>query len=167
MIGVAALVATFSLIDGLEHFARQQISSNTSFNSIVVETETDKIINNLSVRKDTFQVIDYARFVQFRDANPQLVQANLDNTFNREIRVSGVDTAIGAMIHGLPVKNNQYAGGALEWLRPLPVICGLGLVAGYALLGAGWLILKSESRLRDHPGGVAARRGRPGCTDFG
>ncbi|MFO1028514.1 MAG: cytochrome d ubiquinol oxidase subunit II [Acetobacteraceae bacterium] len=57
--------------------------------------------------------------------------------------------AIGAMIHGLPVKNNQYAGGALEWLRPLPVICGLGLVAGYALLGAGWLILKSESRLRD------------------
>ena len=101
VIGVAALVATFSLIDGLEHFARQQISSNTSFNSIVVETETDKIINNLSVRKDTFQVIDYARFVQFRDANPQLVQANLDNTFNREIRVSGVDTAIGAMIRCL------------------------------------------------------------------
>src|SRR3954449_12867680 len=29
--------------------------------------------------------------------------------------------AIGAMIGGLPVHDNQYAGGALTWLRPLAV----------------------------------------------
>lgn len=57
--------------------------------------------------------------------------------------------AIGAIIGGLPVKNFQYAGGAFDWLRPLPVICGLGLVFGYALLGACWLILKSRTRLRE------------------
>ena len=28
-------------------------------------------------------------------------------------------------------------------------LCGLGLVLGYALLGAGWLVLKSEDGLRD------------------
>ncbi len=57
--------------------------------------------------------------------------------------------AIGAIIGGVPVKDFQYVGGPFEWLRPLPVICGLGLVFGYALLGACWLILKSDSRMRD------------------
>jgi cytochrome bd ubiquinol oxidase subunit II len=57
--------------------------------------------------------------------------------------------AVEAMIRGIPVVNNQYAGGAFEWLRPLPVVTGIGLVLGYALLGAGWLTLKSEGALRD------------------
>jgi len=57
--------------------------------------------------------------------------------------------AVGAMIRGIPVANNQYAGGPFEWLAPLPVFTGIGLVLGYALLGAGWLVLKSEGALRD------------------
>ena len=56
--------------------------------------------------------------------------------------------AVGAMIRGIPVVNHQYAGGPFEWLRPLPVLCGIGLVLGYVLLGAGWLILKSEGALQ-------------------
>ena len=57
--------------------------------------------------------------------------------------------AIGAMIRGIPVVNNQYAGGPFEWLRLLPVVCGIGLILGYALLGAGWLVLKTEGTLAD------------------
>ena len=57
--------------------------------------------------------------------------------------------AVGAMIRGIPVVNNQYAGGPFEWLMPLPVLTGIGLVLGYALLGAGWLVMKSEGALRD------------------
>jgi cytochrome d ubiquinol oxidase subunit II len=57
--------------------------------------------------------------------------------------------AVGAMIRGIPVVGNQYAGGPFDWLRPLPVVTGIGLVLGYALLGAGWLNLKSEGSLRD------------------
>src|SRR5277367_2849526 len=52
--------------------------------------------------------------------------------------------AVGQMIRGIRVVDNQYAGGPFEWLRPLPVITGIGLMLGYALLGAGWLTLKSE-----------------------
>lgn len=55
--------------------------------------------------------------------------------------------AVGAMIRGIPVEGNQFAGGPFEWVAPLPVLCGLGLVLGYALLGAGWLVLKSEGPL--------------------
>jgi cytochrome bd ubiquinol oxidase subunit II len=45
--------------------------------------------------------------------------------------------AIGTMIYGIPVVNHQYSGGSFEWLRPLPMLCGIGLVLGYALLGRG------------------------------
>ncbi|MDO8365382.1 MAG: ABC transporter permease [Saprospiraceae bacterium] len=104
IIGVAALVATFSLIDGLEKFARDQIATQTSVNAIVVETETDKVINNLSVRKDTFQVIDYERYAKFRANAPLITRASLHNSYNREIKILGRDSAIGAMIQCIAEK---------------------------------------------------------------
>ena len=57
--------------------------------------------------------------------------------------------AVGAMIRGIPVVNGQYAGGRFEWLAPLPVVTGIGLVLGYTLLGASWLVLKSDGALRE------------------
>ena len=57
--------------------------------------------------------------------------------------------AIGAMMRGIPVVNGQFAGGAFGWLHPFPVLTGIGLVLGYALLGAGWLVLKTEGALRE------------------
>ncbi len=58
--------------------------------------------------------------------------------------------AVGAMIRGIPVVNGQYSGGTFDWVAALSIVCGIGLVLGYALLGAGWLVLKSEdAQLRD------------------
>ncbi len=104
IIGVAALVATFSLIDGLEKFARDQIATQTSVNAIVVNTETDKFINNISVRKDTFQVIDYDHYARFRANAPLVTRASLHNSYNREIRVTGRDSTLGAMIQCIAEK---------------------------------------------------------------
>jgi putative ABC transport system permease protein len=98
VIGVAALVATFSLIDGLEKLAREQIANNTSVNTLVVQTQTDKEINNIYVRKDTFQVINYDRFARFRASAPELTRSMLSNDFSREIKVSDRDSSIGAIL---------------------------------------------------------------------
>ena len=57
--------------------------------------------------------------------------------------------AIGAMMRGIPVANGQYAGSPFGWLHPFAILTGIGLVLGYALLGAGWLVLKSDGELRD------------------
>jgi cytochrome d ubiquinol oxidase subunit II len=57
--------------------------------------------------------------------------------------------AVGAMMRGIPVAAGQYAGGPLSWLHPFAILTGIGLVLGYALLGAGWLVLKSEGELYD------------------
>ena len=57
--------------------------------------------------------------------------------------------AVGAMMRGIPVENGQFAGDTLVWLHPFPVLTGIGLVFGYALLGAGWLAFKTEGALRE------------------
>jgi cytochrome bd ubiquinol oxidase subunit II len=57
--------------------------------------------------------------------------------------------AIGTMVQELPVVDGRYAGGAFEWVTPFSMLCGAGLVLGYALLGAAWLVLKTEGDLRD------------------
>jgi cytochrome d ubiquinol oxidase subunit II len=57
--------------------------------------------------------------------------------------------AVGAMIRGIPITDGQYSGGPLGWLHPFAILTGIGLVLGYALLGAGWLVFKNEGALRD------------------
>lgn len=55
---------------------------------------------------------------------------------------------VGAYIQGFAVEDFTYVGGALDWLTPFTVLTGLGLMTGYALLGATWLILKSEGHVQ-------------------
>ena len=57
--------------------------------------------------------------------------------------------AVGALMRGIPVVDGQFAGHALDWVHPFPVLTGAGMVLGYALLGAGWLVFKGEGALRD------------------
>jgi cytochrome d ubiquinol oxidase subunit II len=61
---------------------------------------------------------------------------------------------LGNLIQGLTVQNNAFAGGAFDWARPFPVFCGIAVMAGYALLGATWLVMKTEGpvarRAREH-----------------
>jgi cytochrome d ubiquinol oxidase subunit II len=58
---------------------------------------------------------------------------------------------VGALVQGLPVgPDGAYAGkGALDALTPFAALCGLGLCLGDVLLGAAWLVLKSEGELRE------------------
>jgi cytochrome d ubiquinol oxidase subunit II len=52
---------------------------------------------------------------------------------------------IGALVQGLEVSGNQYAGDPFSWLSPFSILCGLGLCVGYMLLGASWLTHKTEA----------------------
>jgi cytochrome d ubiquinol oxidase subunit II len=56
--------------------------------------------------------------------------------------------ALGAYIDGFKVVDRAYVGGALDWLTPFSLFCGLALIAAYALLGCTWLIMKTEGRLQ-------------------
>lgn len=55
---------------------------------------------------------------------------------------------VGAFVQGIAVEDRVYAGGWFDWLTPFTVLCGLGLLTGYALLGASWLVIKTEGALQ-------------------
>jgi len=61
---------------------------------------------------------------------------------------------LGGFVQGIKVENNAFAGGALDWATPFTLLCGLGVVAGYALIGSVWLIMKTDgataTRARAH-----------------
>ena len=51
---------------------------------------------------------------------------------------------VGSYIQGFETRGAVYVGGPLDWLTPFTVLTGLGLLAGYALLGTTWLIMKTD-----------------------
>lgn len=60
---------------------------------------------------------------------------------------------LGGLLEGVDIENRQFAGGPFDWLTPFSLVTGLGVLAGYALLGACWLHLKTQTHLQ-----VFARR---------
>lgn len=54
---------------------------------------------------------------------------------------------LGGFIQGVTLRENAFAGGAFDWLTPYTVLVAAGLVAGYALLGATWLVWRTETEL--------------------
>jgi cytochrome d ubiquinol oxidase subunit II len=56
--------------------------------------------------------------------------------------------ALGAFLQGIPVAGRAYAGGPLDWLAPFPLLCGVGVMIAYTLLGSTWLIMKTEGELQ-------------------
>lgn len=57
--------------------------------------------------------------------------------------------ALGALVQGVEVSGRAYAGGWWDWLTPFSLVCGAAVVIGYALLGATWLIMKTEGPVQD------------------
>jgi cytochrome bd ubiquinol oxidase subunit II len=51
---------------------------------------------------------------------------------------------LGAFVQGITVTGRNFSGGPFDWLNAFSVMTGVALVSGYALLGAAWLIMKTE-----------------------
>lgn len=56
--------------------------------------------------------------------------------------------ALGALVQGIEVADRAYAGGWWDWLTVFSVFTGIAVVIGYALLGATWLVMKTEGPLQ-------------------
>lgn len=56
--------------------------------------------------------------------------------------------ALGALVQGIDVVDRAYAGGWWDWLTPFSITTGIAVVIGYTLLGATWLIVKTEGEVQ-------------------
>ncbi len=60
---------------------------------------------------------------------------------------------LGGFIQGVRVADDRFIGQPLDWATPYTLATALGLVAGYALLGAAWLAIKTEGPLHERARG--------------
>ena len=54
---------------------------------------------------------------------------------------------LGGFIQGVAVDQGEFVGGSFDWLTPFSLLVAISLVAGYALLGAAWLVFKTQGAL--------------------
>lgn len=57
---------------------------------------------------------------------------------------------LGTFIQGFNFSGGLIQAGAYDWFTPFSIITGIAVVVGYALLGATWLIMRTEGALQDH-----------------
>jgi cytochrome bd ubiquinol oxidase subunit II len=89
---------------------------------------------------------------RFRDAEHKTFW---DHAFNygSAIATFAQGIVLGSFIQGYEVTGRQFSGSSLAFLTPFSLMTGVALLFGYGLLGAGWLILKTEGDIQ-----AAARR---------
>lgn len=56
---------------------------------------------------------------------------------------------LGAFIQGFQTDGRHFTGSSFDCFTLFSLFTGLALMAGYSLLGAGWLIFKTEGALQD------------------
>ncbi|MBK5264457.1 MAG: cytochrome d ubiquinol oxidase subunit II [Alphaproteobacteria bacterium] len=88
-------------------------------------------------------------------------RATWDRTFTlgSSVATFAQGVTLGALLHGITINGRAYAGGWWEWLSPFSILTGLGLMVGYSLLGACWLIWKTEGPLQQQAFNYARRLG--------
>lgn len=63
---------------------------------------------------------------------------------------------LGNFVQGIEVNGRSFAGGPLDWANGFSIVTGLSLIFGYALLGATWLIMKTEDITQSWARGIAS-----------
>ncbi|RDU97574.1 cytochrome d ubiquinol oxidase subunit II [Trinickia dinghuensis] len=64
---------------------------------------------------------------------------------------------LGMFVQGFNEAGGKFVGTSWDWVRPFPIFTGFGLIAGYALQGATWLIMKTQGGLQMWSRRVAQR----------
>ena len=63
---------------------------------------------------------------------------------------------LGNFVQGVEVNGRSFAGGPLDWANGFSIVTGLSLIFGYAILGATWLIMKTEDITQSWARGIAS-----------
>ena len=93
---------------------------------------------------------------EFRDAPDARKRLwNVAFAYGSLIATFAQGVVLGNFIRGFPVSGRSFSGTSWDWIAPFPLLTGLGLMVGYCLLGATWLVMKTEGELQQWARGVA------------
>ena len=93
---------------------------------------------------------------EFRDAPAARKRLwNVAFAYGSLIATFAQGVVLGNFIRGFQVSGRSFAGTSWDWIAPFPLLTGLGLMVGYCLLGATWLVMKTEGELQHWARGIA------------
>jgi len=129
VIGVAALVSILSLIDGMEEYAKEQITKTTSLKAITVAPNPYRTTNGVRIRKDSFDVIDYE---DFDDLKKTLTKPNSVHYMVSFAGTARIDSSkeVGALFYALgsPARANVKVVAG-DPLNPEDIVAGKNIAA--------------------------------------
>lgn len=111
VIGVAALVIILSLIDGMEKYALDQISSTTSVESIFLDAEQYETVDGVRMKKENLKTIGYKDFLAMSEEVEMDGKAYL--IFRQNGKIYAGDSSVGGIARFV----NQYEGLDYELLE--------------------------------------------------
>src|SRR3954447_11629576 len=96
--------------------------------------------------------------MRFRSATPgQLLWWDRSFSGGSYVATFAQGVVLGALVQGIRVEGRTYARGWWDWLSPFSVLTGVALMAGYGMLGACWLVWKTEGEMQDQVRALARR----------
>ncbi len=104
VIGVAALVIILSMIDGMEEYAMEQISSTTSLESVSLDPATTEVVDGVRLRKDSLRLLDYNGFLKLLSG----------------AEIPGRGLAMFGMTARLHGEDSLRAGGYVRFVNQIP-----------------------------------------------
>lgn len=105
VIGVGALVAILSLIDGMEKYAHDQIRETTSIQSLMFYPDAYQTVNGIRLPKDSFNVLDYGQFLSLKEALEPIGRYKLESRIPAKI-ISN-DSSIATIIRAGDFSNSD------------------------------------------------------------
>ncbi|OYY74202.1 MAG: cytochrome d ubiquinol oxidase subunit II [Gammaproteobacteria bacterium 28-57-27] len=58
--------------------------------------------------------------------------------------------ALGGLLNGIKIENGLFTGDVFDWFSPFSLMVVLGVIAGYSVMGANYMILKFTGELQKH-----------------
>jgi cytochrome d ubiquinol oxidase subunit II len=58
--------------------------------------------------------------------------------------------ALGGLLNGMKIENGIFVGGIFDWFSPFSIMVVIGVIAGYSVLGANYMIMKFTGELQSH-----------------
>lgn len=98
VIGVAALVAILSLIDGLEQYANEQISRTTSLEAVMVDPNVYERVDGIRMKKSEYASLDYKGFKELYSKIESQGEGYLMSRFSKRVGLGDTTQLAGAYV---------------------------------------------------------------------
>ncbi|MCW5911815.1 MAG: ABC transporter permease [Cyclobacteriaceae bacterium] len=101
VIGVGALVSILSLIDGMEEYAREEIATTTSLNSMSVNSDHYIRKDGITIRKDSVTFLTYDNYQEIKSSLTYPATCYIFQRLAKEVTVQGDSAKTAAYVTGV------------------------------------------------------------------